>query len=41
MPFSLQGKTILITGNSTGLGREIGLGLGKAGARVPVNYCHN
>ena len=41
MSFSLQGKTALITGNSTGLGKEIGLALGKAGAKVPVNFCNN
>ena len=38
MAFSLSGKTVLITGNSTGLGRIMGLTLGKAGAKVPVNY---
>ena len=41
MAFSLEGKTVLITGNSTGLGREMGLVLGRAGARVPVNFANN
>jgi 3-oxoacyl-[acyl-carrier protein] reductase len=31
----------VVTGNSTGLGRAIGLALGQAGAKVPVNYCNN
>jgi 3-oxoacyl-[acyl-carrier protein] reductase len=31
----------LVTGNSTGLGKGIGLALGEAGAKVPVNYCNN
>ena len=41
MSFSLAGKVALVTGNSTGLGRAIGLALGKAVRKVPVNYCHN
>lgn len=41
MPFSLAGRTAIVTGNSTGLGKAIGLALGKAGARVPVNYFNN
>ena len=40
-PFRLDGHVALITGNSTGLGKEMGRILGLAGARVPVNYCHN
>jgi 3-oxoacyl-[acyl-carrier protein] reductase len=39
--FSLQGRVALVTGNSTGLGKAIGLVLGKAGAKVPVNYANN
>jgi 3-oxoacyl-[acyl-carrier protein] reductase len=41
MPFSLKGHVALVTGNSTGLGKAIGLALGKAGAKVPVNYFNN
>jgi 3-oxoacyl-[acyl-carrier protein] reductase len=41
MPFSLQGHIAIVTGNSTGLGKAIGLALGQAGAKVPVNYSNN
>ena len=41
MALSLQGHIALVTGNSTGLGKAIGLSLGKAGAKVPVNYFNN
>ena len=41
MPFSLAGHVAIVTGNSTGLGKAIGLALGKAGAKVPVNFAHN
>lgn len=41
MPFSLSGRVALITGNSTGLGKAMGLALGKAGAKVPVNFANN
>lgn len=40
-PFSLAGKVALVTGNSTGLGFAIGLELGKAGAKVPINFANN
>lgn len=41
MAFSLAGHVALITGNSTGLGKAIGLALGRAGAKVPVNFQNN
>lgn len=41
MSFSLAGHVALVTGNSTGLGKAIGLALGQAGAKVPVNYFNN
>ena len=41
MAFSLEGHVAIITGNSSGLGKEIGLALGEAGASVPVNFAHN
>jgi gluconate 5-dehydrogenase len=34
--FSLQGKTALITGGSSGLGEEIALALGLAGAKIAI-----
>src|SRR5688500_5621225 len=41
MSFSLNNHVALVTGNSTGLGKAIGLALGQAGAKVPVNYFNN
>ncbi len=41
MAFSLAGHVALVTGNSTGLGKTIGIALGQAGAKVPVNYFNN
>jgi 3-oxoacyl-[acyl-carrier protein] reductase len=41
MTFSLKGRVAIVTGNSTGLGKAIGLALGQAGAKVPVNFAHN
>jgi 3-oxoacyl-[acyl-carrier protein] reductase len=41
MAFSLVGRVAIVTGNSTGLGKAIGLALGKSGAKVPVNFFHN
>jgi 3-oxoacyl-[acyl-carrier protein] reductase len=39
--FSLKGRVALITGSSTGLGKAIAFVLGKAGARVAINYYNN
>lgn len=33
-PFSLEGKTIIITGASSGIGRQIAVDCGRAGAKV-------
>jgi 3-oxoacyl-[acyl-carrier protein] reductase len=41
MPFSLAGHVAIVTGSSTGLGKAIALALGRAGARVAVNYFNN
>src|SRR5262245_33517877 len=41
MAFSLAGRVAIVTGNSTGLGKAIGLALGKAGTKVPVNFFNN
>ena len=41
MPFSLQGHVAIVTGNTTGLGKAIGLAMGRAGAKVPVNFANN
>src|SRR5579864_1688707 len=41
MVFSLQGHVAVVTGSSTGLGKAIALALGRAGAKVVVNYCQN
>ena len=41
MSIRLEGRTALVTGNSTGLGKAIGLALGQAGATVPINFWNN
>jgi 3-oxoacyl-[acyl-carrier protein] reductase len=41
MPFSLSGHVAIVTGSSTGLGKAIALTLGRAGAKVAVNYFNN
>lgn len=41
MPFALKNHVAIVTGSSTGLGHAIALALGKAGARVVVNYFNN
>ncbi len=39
--FSLEGRTALVTGSSTGLGKAMAHSLGAAGARVAINYQNN
>jgi len=39
--FSLLGRTALVTGSSTGLGKAMARCLGLAGAKVAMNYAHN
>jgi 3-oxoacyl-[acyl-carrier protein] reductase len=38
MAFSLEDRVALVTGSTKGLGKAIALALGRAGARVAVNY---
>ena len=40
-PFSLAGRTALVTGSSTGLGKAMATCLGLAGAKVAMNYANN
>ena len=40
-PFRLDGRTVLVTGSTTGLGRAMAHGLGRAGAKVAMNYANN
>jgi len=40
-PFSLQGRVVLITGSSTGLGKAMAAAFGQAGAKVAMNYFNN
>lgn len=41
MSQTLEGHVALVTGSTTGLGKGIALALGKAGAKVAMNYAHN
>jgi 3-oxoacyl-[acyl-carrier protein] reductase len=41
MSFSLEGRVALVTGSSTGLGKEIAISLAGAGAQVAMNYYNN
>ena len=40
-PFSLAGRTALVTGATTGLGKAMATCLGRAGARVAMNYAND
>jgi len=40
-PFSLAGRVALVTGSSTGLGKAMAIALGRAGAKVALNYANN
>jgi 3-oxoacyl-[acyl-carrier protein] reductase len=40
-PFSLAGRVALVTGSTTGLGKAMAIALGRAGAKVAINYQHN
>ena len=37
----LSGKTAVVTGGGTGIGKAIALGMGRCGASVVVNYCRS
>ncbi len=39
-PFTLLGRTALVTGSSKGLGKAMALALGAAGAKVAINYAN-
>src|SRR5262245_13196764 len=41
IPFSLAGRVALVTGSSRGLGRAMAVALGRAGARVALNYLNS
>lgn len=41
MSFSLRGHVDLVTGSSKGLGKQIAMTLGQAGAKVCFNYANN
>ena len=37
----LEGKTVLVTGASTGIGRAAAIGAAQHGADVAINYAHS
>ena len=39
--FNLEGRVALVTGSTTGLGKAMALHLGRAGAKVAVNYAND
>jgi len=39
--FSLTGRVALVTGSTTGLGKAMAIALGRAGAKVALNYANN
>ena len=41
LPFSLKGRVALVTGSSTGLGKAMAIALGRAGAKVAMNFQNN
>ncbi|KAK6431858.1 hypothetical protein LTR95_011977 [Oleoguttula sp. CCFEE 5521] len=41
MPYSIQGRNVLITGGSRGLGAEIARKFAAEGANVAINYANN
>jgi 3-oxoacyl-[acyl-carrier protein] reductase len=40
-PFSLAGRVALVTGSTTGLGKAMAIALGRAGAKVAINFNNN
>ena len=40
-PFSLAGRVALVTGSTTGLGKAMAVALGRAGAKVALNFHNN